>query len=182
MKEAISGAWLFQIVIVMVLLFSGFLAIALNYSKAFQVKNGVVNIIQRQNGVYGPEISATRPDLNNEGSRREIQEYLGLVGYRNSGECRRTPTEVEWAGLIVDGRDGNGRWTTGSGERSNQRFHLCIYRTVAQRDAIGEGLPDTDLYRVEAFFRLDLPLINQLFNLSISGTTTPIFVPGWDIR
>ena len=177
MKEAIGGAWLFQIVIVMVLLFSGFLAISLNYSKAFKVKNGVINIIQRQNGVHN------LPTANIGGSQQEIIDYLRLVGYRNSGQCVTTVAEIEWIGLIIQGEAGT--WNPPQGSPAdritnsgNQRFNLCIYRTAANGAGASEqGIADIDLYRVEAFFRLDIPVVSQLFNLKLSGTTKPIMWP-----
>ena len=42
MREAIGGTWLLTIVLVFIVLFSSFLALSINYSKAFKVKNGIV--------------------------------------------------------------------------------------------------------------------------------------------
>ena len=47
MREAIGGTWIFSIVIVFIVLFTSFLAISVNYSKAFRVKNGIINIIEK---------------------------------------------------------------------------------------------------------------------------------------
>ena len=46
MREAIGGTWLFQIVIVFILLFTGFMCLTINRSKAFNVKDQIIQTIQ----------------------------------------------------------------------------------------------------------------------------------------
>ena len=48
MKEAIGGVSLFQIVIVFLLLFTGVMCLTINHSKAFGVKDEIINIIQEE--------------------------------------------------------------------------------------------------------------------------------------
>ena len=45
MRESIGGAWLYSLIVIFVLLFTGFLALAINYTKVFRVKNEVISII-----------------------------------------------------------------------------------------------------------------------------------------
>ena len=45
MREAIGGTWLFGLVITFIVFFASFLAVSINYSKAFNVKNNIVDII-----------------------------------------------------------------------------------------------------------------------------------------
>ncbi len=75
MREAIGGAWIFTIVIVFIVLFSGYLAVSVNYSKAFRVKNGIINIIEQNEGM-------------NSKARTEISEYLDGYGYFVYGNCK----------------------------------------------------------------------------------------------
>ena len=51
MKEAIGGTWLFQIVIAFILLFTGFMCLTINRSKAFNVKDQIIQSIQSYNGI-----------------------------------------------------------------------------------------------------------------------------------
>ncbi|NLA32492.1 MAG: hypothetical protein GX864_00885, partial [Mollicutes bacterium] len=51
MREAVGGTWLFQIAIVFIILFSGYLALSVNYSRAFKVKNEILAIIERNEGL-----------------------------------------------------------------------------------------------------------------------------------
>ena len=52
MREAIGGTWLFGLVITFIVFFASFLAVSINYSKAFNVKNNVVDLIMRT-GING---------------------------------------------------------------------------------------------------------------------------------
>lgn len=74
MREAIGGAWIFTIVIFFIVLFSGYLAVSVNYSKAFKVKNGIINIIEQNEGL-------------NSTAQQEISNYLDGIGYYVYGTC-----------------------------------------------------------------------------------------------
>ena len=74
MREAIGGTWLFGLVLTFIVFFASFLAVSINYSKAFNVKNNIVDLIGKYEG-------------NNCKSRKKISEYLYDVGYMVIGEC-----------------------------------------------------------------------------------------------
>ena len=46
MRESIGGAWLFGIVIVFIFLFAAFLTYSISYTKAFNIKNEIINYIE----------------------------------------------------------------------------------------------------------------------------------------
>ena len=50
MREAIGGAWLMGVVVFFIVLFTSYLALSVNHSRAFNVKNAIVEIIERHNG------------------------------------------------------------------------------------------------------------------------------------
>lgn len=75
MRESIGGAWLLGIVMTFIVLFASFLAVSINYSKAFKVKNNVVDLIEKNEGVN----SSTVADIYN---------YLQSEGYILKGPCR----------------------------------------------------------------------------------------------
>ena len=74
MREAIGGTWLFGLVITFIVFFASFLAVSINYSKAFNVKNNVVDLISKYEG-------------NNESARSHVGTYLSSTGYLVSGDC-----------------------------------------------------------------------------------------------
>jgi hypothetical protein len=50
MREAIGGTWLFGIVITFIALFASFLAYSISYTRAFNMKSEILNIIERSEG------------------------------------------------------------------------------------------------------------------------------------
>ncbi len=50
MKEAIGSTWLMGMIITFIAIFSGFLAYSISYTKAFRVKNEIINIIEKNEG------------------------------------------------------------------------------------------------------------------------------------
>ena len=145
MREAIGGTWIFSIVIVFIVLFSGYLAISVNYSKAFRVKNQIVTIIEQHEGL-------------NTDAEDEITEYLNGVGYAVYGKCDTSGA----SGEREYGRESN---TAGSG------YKYCITKRVSNDSS---SLKRT-YYKVKVWFRLDLPIFGSLFTFPITGETKGIY-------
>ena len=51
MRESIGAAWIFSLVLIFILMFTGFVAVSINYARAFQLKNAVANMIEENEGV-----------------------------------------------------------------------------------------------------------------------------------
>ena len=74
MREAFGGTFTIQLILLFLAIYIAFIAVALNYAKAFRVKNQIINIIEQNEGF----------DFDNsaEGSaQNEIKEYLRRVSY-----------------------------------------------------------------------------------------------------
>lgn len=89
MREAIGGTWLFGLVITFIVFFASFLAVSINYSKAFHVKNNVVDLISKYEG-------------NNCKARNKISEYLRTSGALVTGKCPSDYDGYNLAGEKVD--------------------------------------------------------------------------------
>ena len=50
MRESIGATWLLGLVIAFIIFFSSFLALSVNYSKAFNVKNNIVDFVEKYEG------------------------------------------------------------------------------------------------------------------------------------
>lgn len=74
MRESIGGAWILGIVMTFIVLFASFLAVSINYSKAFKVKNNVVDLIEKNEGMTSDAVS-------------DIYGYLQTQGYILKGKC-----------------------------------------------------------------------------------------------
>ncbi len=158
MREAIGGTWLFQIVIVFVLLFSGFICLTINQSKAFNVKDRIIQTIQSHNGVeiYGQ-------CNNDDGALCEIAKYLTDSAYRTTGTC-----SSGYQGYTREGKIA-----------SNNNAAFCLARIQSETtEAFAGELPSVAYYRVEVFYQLDLPVFHDLFNFKVQGDTKTIYVGG----
>ena len=77
MRESISESWTIQIVAAFILLFVAFFALIISYSKCFKVKNEVVSIIEKYEGLTAD-------------SEKIIKEYLVSTNYKGYGNCPTT--------------------------------------------------------------------------------------------
>ncbi len=68
MREAFGGTFLSKLTMVFLVIYIIFIAMALNYAKAFKTKNGIIDYIERYEGF-------------NEYSQSAIDSYLDRIGY-----------------------------------------------------------------------------------------------------
>lgn len=76
MREALGNALIVNLIIIFIIVFVVLFAGSTSYTKAYKVKNQIINIIEEHHGNYAEATS----DINN---------YLGRVGYRvgGGGKC-----------------------------------------------------------------------------------------------
>jgi len=157
MREAIGGISIFQIFIVFILLFTGYVCLSINYSKAYSVKNELLTIIKNQGGV------CTTEDSNSvlcENFQHLINNYLQQSGYRSTGKC-----DNDWEGFKRDG--------THVARGENAAF--CV-RGINIADSEGQ-LPTAVYYEVKVFYQIDIPIFRQVFNFSVKGETSRVYSP-----
>lgn len=51
MRDAFGGAFSIKLMIIFLMLYTFFICVALNYARAFRVKNRIINIIEQQEGL-----------------------------------------------------------------------------------------------------------------------------------
>ncbi len=167
MKEATGITWIFQIVILFILLFTAIMALTINNSNAFGVKDEIVNAIEYSKGNF----------LDDGNLIADISDKIQATSYRTTGKCK-------------DGFQGYDR--TGKAVESNESAAVCI-RAVEVNEGINNYLTDNlcpaenklcfatnDFYKgvyyqVQVFYQLDLPIINQVYNFSTMGETKVIY-------
>ncbi len=154
MRESFGSTWLFQIVIVFILLFTGYICLSINHSKAFAIKNDIILELQR-NGGYNATAAAN------------VKTLLERSGYRTSGNC-----DKGWTGYTRDGKvDSNGK---------NSVFCLQkvdIAQAYAHQNAYGKTIveyPETFYYKIKVFYQLDLPVLNSFATFYVRGDTKVI--------
>lgn len=169
MKEAIGGTWIFQIVIVFILLFTGFICLSINRSKAFFVKDRIIQIIQSYNGFNFDETYSDE----NDSALTEIVSYIKDSSYRNTGVIP-ADEEVGDERIPYQCYTKDGRVTT-----KNPVF--CIAPIEVSEEGYVDGeqifneLPKMIYYRVVVFYQLDLPIFHDVFNFKVVGDTKTLY-------
>ena len=155
MREAIGGTWLFGLVITFIVFFASFLAVSINYSKAFNVKNNVVDLISKYEG-------------NNPCARYHIANYLRTTGYLVTGSCPKKNDKIN--GVINPynyiGYDQYGNKTSG-------KAYFCISEDATDNSSN----INKNFYRVIVFFKINLPLFGDITTFRIKGETESIYYP-----
>lgn len=84
MRDAFGGAFMIKLLIVFMVIYIGFIAIALNYAKAFKVKNKVIAYIEENEITDISKMPAAEFDKMNQYFEQEI---LGKMNYEGSVDC-----------------------------------------------------------------------------------------------
>ena len=168
MKESIGATQIFLLVIALILIFSGIMALTINRSNAFAVKDQIVSIIETE-GKFDmtSEIVAGKyvgDCVNKSGSKciepalQQIVDVLDHNSYRQTGRCPESST-----GKKVISYQRNGSKVSG-----NNKASFCILQIDGNSPA---GAPPVYYYEVIVFYTLDLPIVNEAFNFHVKGQT-----------
>lgn len=148
MRESIGNAYLYTFVIIFVIIFVAFLVGSISYSKAFKIKNVIINTIEKNEGW-------------NATTENEINDMLASIGYsvtpNGVGAC------PEFNGV------------RSSYNRENGYFY-CVYR-LNEFDGINTNVNEYrgEYYRVVTFISFDIPVINGVLRIPVQGETKNIF-------
>lgn len=153
MREAIGGTWITQLVIGFMLIFVAFLALSLNYTKAFKIKNELLTIIEKREGIT----------TGTGGTIDIINNYLKSNNYHVIKSC-----EVNSYG--VTSLDSNAIELV---TNSSKKYYYCISKIKSPSNSNkGEVF-----YKVNVFFYFNLPVIGDIFKFDVNGSTGNIVVP-----
>lgn len=153
MKESISMAALFNIIIVfvtvLILIFVG----SVSYSKAYKVKNKIIEEIEKDKD-YNANTAESIEDWLNNGTTGESIGYRQLTGGM-SDSC----------GKYGDGMTPVSRITV------HNNYHYCLYKKNTCADANTKSKSCGTYYRAVAFMYFDLPIIGELIEIPVTGET-----------
>ena len=165
MKESIGNAVLFNIVIIFVVILIAFFVGSLSYSKAFKVKNKIIEELEKE-GEYAsdPENAYTKAE-------DEILKWLKSgndgtgIGYRrntagganNTGNCKSNNENAELVNNVSD-------------------YEYCVYKIST---CTGKTASETSqkkakcgiYYEVVAYMYFDVPIIEDLIKIPVRGET-----------
>ena len=151
MRDAIGGLVNVQIILVFIVLVSGYLAFSVNYTKAFRVKNKIITAIEQNEG----DISAATSDNG------DLWNYIRQVGY-NPSFSRNTQER------IMD--------ELGDGSACNVDLGFCYKENDFSTPTLTKKQ-----YRVVTIISVDIPIIKQIMEsinfFKVSGDTKTIIIP-----
>lgn len=164
MKEAIGGVSLFQIVIVFLLIFTGVMCLTINHSKAFGVKDEIINILETNN-INSYELSMSTVN--------DIIAHLNEVGYRITGDCPSNWTGYDRNGTKVS----NNASFCIKATNVSDAYHKNIQDICKKAgcNPTSEDFPEMMYYDVILFYQLDVPVLKEVMNFKLYGSTKTIF-------
>lgn len=174
MRESIGAAWIFSLVLVFILMFTGFVAVSVNYARAFQLKNVVVNLIEENEGV---------PTMSNS-LENAILSYVEQNGYTAHDTSPEILSEEDSDGRSMTWervkciRNGNPaasdctvaiyKAETGDYEYLNDKKYKNVFNGT-------ETHVRRDYYKVITFFDFDLPVFRHILTFKVNGETQVIY-------
>jgi len=153
MRESIGGAWLTGIVICFLFLFAAFLTYAINYTKAFRVKDRIIQIIEENEGYTLVEAGFDVKTMDmkeleaSNTAEAEIMYFVNKIGYKypNSDTKLCPDNEIEGPGY-------------------------CL-----QKHCVNSDNTNRVYYKVTSYISLTIPVVNVVVKIPISGETTSLY-------
>lgn len=165
MRESIGAGWLMTIVIFFVILFSAFLALTINYSKAYRIKDAIIERIERTSEtIVSGENYQTKVTGLTCAAQDEIDEYMLKIGYNAAGSCLTTmDASSEYYGI---NRGTNPMY------RGTNTYNYCVQLIRSTQNNVSGGY-----FKVTVFFSINLPIFDSVNLFGISGETTYMPLP-----
>ena len=155
MRESIGGAWLISFVVLFIVLFTSFLAVMINYTKAFKVKNQIINLIEEHEGFTKSDLiedsfAGTSLDELKSKNTTQTDAYLLLksqaYNFENIKNCSVDQGEYQVGGYCVK------KICVGLGQNTRAKY-----------------------YKVTTFINFEIPIISININIPISGETNTLY-------
>ncbi len=80
MKEAVGGTFMIYVLLIFLAVYITFLAVALNYAKAFRVKNSIIDIIEQNEGMDESDFNSREGNIKT-GVTGQINQKLNDYNY-----------------------------------------------------------------------------------------------------
>ena len=149
MREAIGTSYVVNFIITFFILFILVFLATLSYTKAFKVKNKIVDIIEEYEG----DVVDTSSQLKS-GPQGDINSKLGQIGYRVSDK-KKCKKNGRYEGNAFD----NAKEISKNG---NSNYHYCIYQVDT-----GKG----KYYGVVTYIYFDIPIVGSTVEIPVYGET-----------
>ena len=201
MKSSIGNVWITGLVITFMLIFTGYLAVTINYSSAIKNKNYILSIIEKKNGITNDSSPITKPSSLRSsknvytayGTLQTINLFLRGSAYKQQGICgegrgdaRGVDSDIQsiqWYGVtdLYNYEIGTNGTLQVKYEQVNQnskvKYYYCFAKVKIYNTNEAGNYPA--YYRIRLFYALDLPILDSLV-FTIDGRTSIIEKPRTD--
>ena len=163
MRQSTGSLWILSIVLTFIMIFTAYLAVTVNYAKAFKIKNNIISIIENKEGVLNPD------DLE-----FQLNDFLVSNGYDAFGNCDDLNGDALDQGTSNILNNSTAEWDLIARlypNKAGDRYGVCIYR----KETSADDFCGRSYYRVITFFKLDLPYLGNMLTFSVKGNTSPIY-------
>lgn len=187
MKDSIANVWLLGIIIIFILLFSAYIAITVDYSQTFKLKNEVLNIIEKNKGMSSASGSSgsksrftTDSITTGVGAIQTINLYLAGNAYTAKGPC---PYEsgVYWYGVSELVYKEDYYAIPISNDNKNEQFYYCFAKFKTGQANIKynnkSGTDSSIYFKVRLFYKMEFPVLGDFFEVKVDGLTDEIYRP-----
>jgi hypothetical protein len=145
MREAIGSSFVLNFVITFIAIFILFFVGSLTYTKAFKVKNKIIDTIESYQG----EIASSNSSTLKSDFVSDVDNKLSEIGYRlsNKSEC-----------------ESNGRFSNGTEliKQGTSTYRYCIYQFTTDKG---------NYYGVTAYMYFEVPIIGVKLEFPVYGET-----------
>lgn len=146
MREAFGGTFMIKLMLIFLTIYIAFIAVALNYAKAFRVKNKIIDIIEQNEGI------SDYNDVSDKSVIGSINTYLNSVSYY-----------VSLDNITASYDEDNDSYC-------NKRGY-CIEGTSSPDN--GNGIT-SKYYKVTTYININFPFFGLDFRIPITGETRKI--------
>lgn len=160
MRDAFGGAFMIQIFLIFILIYICFTAMALNYAKAFKVKNVIIDYLESNEIESLDKINAAQLIAMDKFFQEEV---LGKYNYNKSGQQLCTDLGV--------------KEYNDAGERVAYCHQLGIIIKESGTAENTEGV----YYTVSTYFGWNMPFLNNLLRLNGNNSEQGVPVGTWEI-
>ncbi len=146
MRDAFGGTAMLYIIIIFIVLYVTFVAVAFSYAKAFRAKNRIIDYIEQHEGIR---------DFNN---NEEMNDVLYSITSNNLYDNKIDESDIS-------------KYGPQSGERGRclDKPAVCIVEYN-----YSDGVIPSRYYRVTTFLRIELPIFKLNFTVPVQGETRKI--------
>ncbi len=156
MKNVSESTWSFQIILIFIFIFACFLTLVLTYSKAYTIKNRMLTIIEKYNGITTD-------------SSEYISNFVSEHSYTGSGKCPEG-----WYGVKDIYEDVQDFELASDKERYNYCYTIKDANRKSSSDPVGwdPSIQGKNVYyEIVVFYKFNLPFIGEIATYKIKGQT-----------